>query len=91
MVKEVSPERQKEIQREKAQLRKEIENVDVMDIVAESESADLGERHYARQFKRVYNATRKGLVHLRKQRSLGVLTNEETYNKAIELLESFVN
>ena len=62
------------------------ENYENLLLDAEEDSETRGERYYAREFKRIYNRVRKGLVILNKVRNK--VGNEEAYNKAVELLVS---
>lgn len=88
--KEVSKERKAQIEKEKAKLRAELENVSVSDIVDNATKEQYGDRHYAREFNKIYVGVRKGLVMLRKKKAVGLLTNEEIYNKSKELLNAFL-
>ena len=88
--KKVSPQRQAEIKKEKDARRKDLEDIEINDILSDVQSAQ-GDRHYAREFKKLYVAVRKGLALLENKRKLQMATNEETYNQAVELLNNFVN
>lgn len=87
---EVSPERAKEIEREKAKLRRELEDINPTDVIAQTET---GERAFARKFKKLY-AIRKALRIIEKKRTLkmyGEANNETAFNEAYNLVVSIVN
>lgn len=60
-----------------------------LDEVLES-AVSTSEREFGKKFKEIYVTVRKGLVHLDKQKRAKIKTNEEVFDTAVELLNSFI-
>jgi len=90
MSREVSEERKKEIEKEKAQKRKELENIDTDDFINEITETEQGERYYSRKFRTLYKAVRQGLALINNKKKYKVIDNQTAYEEATELLNKFV-
>lgn len=78
--------KQREENRKK--LLAEAKAIDIDSVVETVTASTLGEREYGKKFRLLYNVLRKSLVALDKQRKAKIVTNEQAYLKALEILEN---
>lgn len=77
-----------EIEQDKKRKIAELSEIEVSDVISETE--EQGERFYARKFKALYNGARKSLVLLSKKRVLKMISSQEAYTQAREVLNAFM-